>query len=241
MLKNIFFVILLSILLTFSFTFIMYSRMFSKNGILKELDNINYYHYTYNDLNQKLELELPDSSLKYVYSAYLNEKQIKKDISKILDQNDKIKENFKKNVLTKIGKSEASNNLANKLANTYYNNLFRIDKLNIKAEFKNINLLTIISLFLTIFIILKIKDKITVFNSLIVTGILFILPKLFIHFKNILTNFYYYNNTLSYLIKMYSYSIINIYFKYGLIFLIIGFLGFTIHFLCKLRLTKKNS
>ena len=247
MIKNIFLTIFLSIFISISFSLMIYSKLFTENSISAQLNEINYYDFVYDDLINKLEEEIPNNELKYIYDSYITKDKIISDINKVLDSfynksENNVKNDFYNHIINKLGNKndEHIKLLANNLANTYYNNLFRIDKLNIvisKMPLKNSSKpLAICSLFITIFMLLKVffsKNNVSFYNSLIISGLLFIIPKVFIYLKDVLKNFYYYNNSLSYFIKMYGYSIINSYFKYGIIILIIGLLGFIIHFINK--------
>ncbi len=244
MIKKLLLTIILSVLIIVSFTLMLYSKLLAESEILKQLDEMNYYDYAYKDITSKLEQELPNNELKYVYDKYVTKDKIKSDIKSILDnyynkENDSIEKEFYNNVFKNFGSKDNENikSLCNTLANTYYNNLFKIDKLSkiIKLlPFKNASKgLAFVFLAATIFLIVLFHKNIAIYNSFIVTGILFLIPKLFILLKDIIKNFYYYNNTLSYFIKMYGYNIINTYFKYGLILLIVGVIGLTLNLLHK--------
>jgi len=244
MIKRLIMTILLSILIIISFILMSYSRLLSETEVLNKLDEMNYYDYAYKEINSKLELELPNKDLSYVYKDYVTKERIKEDVRSILDnyynkENDSIKSNFYNNVIKKF-KNNGDNNiksLVNSLSDTYYNNLFRIDKLNKVIKFLPLKDsskgLSFVLLAVTIFLIISFIKDISIYNSFVVSGLIFLMPKIFIHFKNIIKNFYYYNNTLSYFIKMYGYNIINTYFKYGLILLAIGLIGIFIHALRK--------
>ena len=98
--------------------------------------------------------------------------------------------------------------------------------------------IAIIGLFLTFLIMVFFIKNVGVSNSLIVSGIIFITPNVFIRLKNVLTDFYYFNDNLSYFIKMYVYNIIDNYTKCGFILMGLGLIGLTIHFIFKKQLTK---
>jgi len=248
MFKRIIITLLLSALILLSFTLIIYSNLFTEKDILDKLDEMDYYNYVYQDIDNKLKLELPNDDLTYIYENYLSKEQLTKDIKTIIEnyyinEKDDIKEEFQDYVLMHFEKNDDyTKELAKSLAQTYYNNLFRIDKLDIiisRLPFKkSMKAISLIMIFVTISLtILSIKN-IGVCNSFVVSGILFVIPKIFLNFKNILIDFYYFNENLSYFIKMYIYSIINTYAKYGFILLVIGLIILIIHFIYKLRLTK---
>ena len=252
MIKNVFLTILLSFLILISFFFMIYSKVLNQKALLNELNKIDYYSYVYNELKDNLESELQNIELSHIYESYINQSQIKKDINEIVNsyynnESNSVKANFYNYLLDNFDNvnDEHVKTLATNLSNTYYNNLFGIDKLDkllTKLPFKtNIKLITIFSLFVTIFLLMTTffsKNNISFYNSLIISGIIFIVPKLFIQVKNILANFYYYNKSFSYFIRMRGYTLINTYFRYGFIILIIGLLGLIVHFINEFKLTK---
>ena len=239
MIKKILITSLISILIVVSFTLMLYSKVLSESEILKQLDEMNYYEYVYKDIMEKLEVELPNKDLAYIYNKYVTKDQIRKDVKNILDNyytksNTNIKKEFYNNIIKNFKNQNDENikSLVNVLANTYYNNLFRTDKfdqaiklLPLKDSSRG---LAFISLIAAIILIAKYIKEIDVYNSFIVSGIVFLIPKIFIILRDVLKNFYYFNNSLSYFIKMYGYSIINTYFKYGILLIIIGLIGFII-------------
>lgn len=239
MMKKILITSIISILIVVSFTLMLYSKVLSEKEILRQLDEMNYYDYAYKDIIDKLELELPNKDLAYIYNKYVTKDQIKKDVKTILDNyyikgNNNIKKEFYNNVIKnfKNQKDENVKSLVNTLADVYYNNLFRTDKfdqaikmLPLKNSSKG---LAFISLVIAIVLIAKYIKEIDVYNSFIVSGIAFLVPKVIITLRDVLKNFYYYNNSLSYFIKMYGYNIISTYLKYGVLLLIIGVTGFVI-------------
>ena len=249
MLKRLILTVTLSIFICVSFTLMLYSKVLSENDILDVLDNIDYYDYAYKDIMKKLEVELPNSDLTYVYDKYITKDKIKKDIKNILDnyyikENNNIKKEFYEVVFKNFGSKDDENikSLVNNLSDIYYNNLFRIDKLD--GYIKKLPLKessrgwAFVTLAITIFLIISFRKEIIIYNAFIADGLIFLLPKIFIIFKDVLKNFYYYNNNMSYFIKMYGYNIINIYFKYGLVLLVIGIIGFTLKSIKERQLTK---
>ncbi len=250
MVKRIIFITLITFLILVSLSFVVYSKIFNKNQIVQEFNRINYYDYVYKEINKNLELELPNSELSYLYFNYLTISQVKKDINVVLDsylskKDNDVKTKFYNNIINNFeNKNDAYvKELAKRLSNTYYSGLFSFDKLDKfieKLPYRNISKkVAIVSLFITILIILLSikKDLIDISISFITSGIIFIIPKIFIHFKNILLNFYYYNKSLSYFIKNYIFHLINIFFKIGFILMILGLIGFTIHYIRHFRLT----
>ena len=238
MIKKLALTVVFSLLIIISFTLILYSRVTSENDILNKMEEMNYYDYAYENIMSKLELELPNNELSFVYNKYVTKDRIKSDIKSILDnyynnEHNGIKKEFHDAVLKEFSKHDENiESLVNNLTNTYYNNLFRIDKLNTaikKTPLKNASkALAFVTLAATIFLAILFIKNIALYNSFIISGIVFLIPKLFILFKDIIKDFYYYNDTLSYFFKMYGYSIINTYFKCGLIFIVIGLVGFGI-------------
>ena len=231
----------LSILIIVTFSLVVYSRSISKNGILKNLDDINYYDYTYNDVIDKLEKELPNKDLAYMYNKYVTREQIKKDIETILssyysNKDNNVKKDFYDNVIKNFDSQNDENVklLVNNFTSVYYNDLFRIDKVMKKLSLGSINKgIIFVLLVVTIFFIVSGRRDISIYNSFLVSGLVFLVPKVFIILKDVLKNFYYYNNTLSYFIKMCGYNIIDLYLKSGLILIAIGLTGVTIHSFCK--------
>ncbi len=239
MIKKILITSVISILIIVSFTLMLYSKVLSEKEILRQLDEMSYYDYAYKDIMEKLELELPNKDLAYIYNKYVTKDQIKKDVKTILDNyyikgNNSIKKEFYNSVIKnfKNQKDENVKSLVNTLADVYYNNLFRTDKFDQAIKllpFKDSSKgLAFISLVVVIVLIAKYIKEIDVYNSFIVSGVVFMMPKVIITLRDVLKNFYYYNNSLSYFIKMYGYNIINTYLKYGVFLLIIGVTGFVI-------------
>lgn len=240
MIKKLAITLALSLLITSSFTMILYSKIASEREVLNKLEEINYYDYAYKDIMSKLEIELPNNELTYVYNKYVTKDRIKKDIKSILDnyyngENNGIKKEFYNNVIKNFDnkKDENIKSLVNSLANTYYNNLFRIDKLKNILEsmpFKNSSkALAIVTLTAMIFLLVLFIRESAIYNSFIVSGLIFLLPKIFIKMSDVIKDFYYFNNNLSYFLKMYAYNVIAIYFRYGVIILVVGIVGFVIH------------
>ena len=250
--KRLILTIVISILILISFSLMIYSKISSETEILKKLDEMNYYDHAYEDILKKLKGELPNSELSYVYEKYVTKARIKKDIKNILDnhynkEDNGIKKNFYDHVFKEFGSKDDENikSLCNSLADTYYNNLFRIDKLDKFVKLMPLKNsargLAFIFLFVTIFLIALAIKNMSIYNSFIVSGLIFLLPKCFILIKDIFKNFYYFNDGITYFIKMYGYSIINTYFKYGLLLLAIGIIGIIIKLFRKANWLKMSN
>ena len=249
MIKKILLTIIMSILIPITFLFIIYSSIFTEKDILNNLEETNYYEHVYNDIKEKLKMELPNDELSYVYDNYLSIDQIKKDIKTILENyyiksKDGIEKEFYDYVIAHFDQTDNHiKSLASSLSKIYYNNLFSIDQLDSvisKLPLKNsARAISFVLIFISILIIAIFIKNIGIYNSFIISGLLLVLPKLFVTIDDILINFYYYNNSLSYFVKNYAYSIINQLSTYGFILLVIGLIGQIMHFVFKLKLTKK--
>mgnify|MGYP003291092313 CR=1 FL=1 len=245
--KNIFWIFIMTIAICITFSLKVYSDFFTKTEVLKILDKINYYNQTTNFTLDELNSILPHEEIIEINEEYITKTQIKKDVNSIINsyyaKNDnKVKEEFAANLESKLKDYDLTNanlkDLISDLTDTYYKNIFSINQYNkIKQllPFKTkVNKLFKISFIGTIFIFLIniIRKKyIYIFDSLLTTGLIFIIPKVFMFFNNFIKNFYYYNNSFSYFIKSYCYQLINYYLYFGLILIFIGVLGL---FMCNI-------
>ena len=239
MIKRLVITSILSFLIIISFTLMLYSRILSENAILASLDEIGYYDYAKEDIMKKLEMELPNKELKFSYDKYVTKELIKKDIKTILNNyynksDNNIKKDFYDNVIINFNESDENiKSLVNNLASTYYNNLFRVDKLDkviddlpLKDSYRGFSFVFFTA---TLLLIALFIENTSVYNSFIASGFIFLIPKALVKLSDVLKDFYYYNNSLSYFIKMYSYNIIDTYFKYGIVLIVIGLIGLIIH------------
>lgn len=229
MIKKIILTFILTGLIVLSFALKAYTSLFTEKEIKNVLKKTSYYDYTYKYISNSLEMELPNEELDYAFTSYLKE-ELNNDIDAIVNNyfakkdNKEIEKKFRQNLDLKLEKYNNNSNiesLKEDLTNVYINNIMPISKLDkVKLPFRYkakimSYIVPLVTLSLTIFLI--IKDKEVVFNSFISIGIFFILPKIYLLFNDLFTDFYFFNKTFSYFIVNYIYYLFNKYFIIGLI------------------------
>jgi len=245
--RNIFWILLMTLSICLTFSLKIYADFFTQQDVLKILDKINYYDKTTSFTLDEVNSILPHEEIIEINEEYITKTKTKKYVNIIINSyyaktDNKVKDEYKTNLEVKLKDYDLTNSnlksLINDLTDTYYKNVFSINQFNkIKQllPFKTkVNKLVKISLIITIFIFINniIRKKYnSIFDSLIATGLIFIIPKVFIVFNNFIKNFYYYNNSFSYFIKSYCYQLINCYLYFGLLLIIIGFIGL---FICNI-------
>lgn len=245
--KNIFWIFIMTMALCITFSLKIYDNFFTKQEVFKILDKINYYDKTTLFTLDELNSILPHEVIIEINEEYITKDQIKKDTNSIINSyyaktDNEVKKDFIINLENKLKDYDLKDNnlitLMNDLTDTYYKNVFSINQFNkIKQllPYKNkVNKLFKIILIGTIFVFfinLLRKKKIYIFDSFLATGLIFIIPKIFILLNNFLKNFYYYSNSFSHFIKSYCYQLINYYLYFGLILIFIGSLGM---FICNI-------
>lgn len=258
MIKKIIITILLSLMLIFTFSSIIYANILTKNDVIEVIDDINYYDIINEDLTKKLANSLPNDELAYVYTKYVNLDTIKKDISFLLDNYDhniydysEVKKRFYQNVINELSDYDQNNQnvieLANDLSNIYANNILptkQLSKISDKLPFKeiseNIAILTLLITILTLLICIFLTKQNYIYNSMLTTGILFIIPTIFIKFNNFVSNLYYYSNSFSIFIKNYFYSVINNYFIIGSILIVLALIGNVLTYIYRKKIDLNN-
>ena len=202
MIKKIFLTFILTGLIVLSFALISYTSLFTKSEIKKVLKKTSYYDYTYKYISDALEMELPNEELDYAFSSYLKE-ELNNDIDTTITKsfcipyNKEIEEKFKQNLDLKLEKYNNNSNiesLKKDLTTVYINNIMpisKLDKLKLPFRYKAKIMAYIMPLItLALIIFLTFKDKEVVFNALISTGILFILPKSYLIFDNFFNKYF---------------------------------------------------
>lgn len=236
--RNIIWIFTITVLISISFTLVIYADFFSEKEIIKVLENGNYYKIVQKNTLEELYNHMPRQELKKIYESYITDKKVKKDVLSLIksyfEENDnKVKQEFAdylKEELKEYDINESNlKSLITELSDIYVKNLFPTDRLAkvehilpFKTKITKVASISLLVTTIVVFVSFFFVKHIYIADAILATAIVFVLPKVFIYFHNFVKNFYYYNNSFSYFIKTYFYQLINLYFKVGLLLFIIG-------------------
>lgn len=238
MIKKIAIVVTLTMLIMLSFFLKIYSNFFTLEEVIEVLEDNNYYEVALENTQAELNSLLPHDDVIQITKEYLTESQVKTDVLTLVEshfkkEENQVQEKFKTNLaekLKKYGLNAKDLQILTKEAGELYvqhlfptNELKKIEKLLFMQEkadeiFAFVLLATIIMMLIFLFM----KKIMYIGNSLISSGVIFIIPKIFIVFNNFVKNFYYYNHSFSYFIRSYCDYLINLVFSIGIILVILG-------------------
>lgn len=236
--RNIIWIFTITVLISISFTLVIYADFFSEKEIIKVLENGNYYKIVQKNTLEELYNHMPRQELKKIYESYITDKKVKNDVLSLIksyfEENDnKVKQEFAdylKEELKEYDINESNlKSLITELSDIYVKNLFSTDRLAkvehilpFKTKITKVASISLLVTTIVVFVSFFFVKHIYIADAILATAIVFVLPKVFIYFHNFVKNFYYYNNSFSYFIKTYFYQLINLYFKVGLLLFIIG-------------------
>lgn len=236
--RNIIWIFTITVLISISFTLVIYADFFSEKEIIKVLENGNYYKIVQKNTLEELYNHMPRQELKKIYESYITDKKVKNDVLSLIksyfEENDnKVKQEFAdylKEELKEYDINESNlKSLITELSDIYVKNLFPTDRLAkvehilpFKTKITKVASISLLVTTIVVFVSFFFVKHIYIADAILATAIVFVLPKVFIYFHNFVKNFYYYNNSFSYFIKTYFYQLINLYFKVGLLLFIIG-------------------
>lgn len=236
--RNIIWIFTITVLISISFTLVIYADFFSEKEIIKVLENGNYYKIVQKNTLEELYNHMPRQELKKIYESYITDKKVKNDVLSLIksyfEENDnKVKQEFAdylKEELKEYDINESNlKSLITELSDIYVKNLFSTDRLAkvehilpFKTKITKVASISLLVTTIVVFVSFFFVKHIYMADAILATAIVFVLPKVFIYFHNFVKNFYYYNNSFSYFIKTYFYQLINLYFKVGLLLFIIG-------------------
>lgn len=236
--RNIIWIFTITVLISISFTLVIYADFFSEKEIIKVLENGNYYKIVQKNTLEELYNHMPRQELKKIYESYITDKKVKNDVLSLIksyfEENDnKVKQEFAdylKEELKEYDINESNlKSLITELSDIYVKNLFSTDRLAkvehilpFKTKITKVASISLLVTTIVVFVSFFFVKHIYIADAILATAVVFVLPKVFIYFHNFVKNFYYYNNSFSYFIKTYFYQLINLYFKVGLLLFIIG-------------------
>ena len=236
--RNIIWIFTITVLISISFTLVIYADFFSEKEIIKVLENGNYYKIVQKNTLEELYNHMPRQELKKIYESYITDKKVKKDVLSLIksyfeESDNKVKQEFAdylKEELKEYDINESNlKSLITELSDIYVKNLFPTDRLAkvehilpFKTKITKVASISLLVTTIVVFVCFFFVKHIYIADAILATATIFVLPKVFIYFHNFVKNFYYYNNSFSYFIKTYFYQLINLYFKVGLLLFIIG-------------------